>query len=234
MKYKDKKREVGSQSESPSLGLGEDNNGKFANVGGYQIFKLRKDNITFLQKNKKFNLIKEILNDLYDDVSLKTITDIGCSSGLVSFISNNLGYKEVQSFDHDSEYINNIKEICSHLDISKIKASVKQFGDDFEKTDVVLMLALIHWIFSCTSEYGSFDLIFEEVKEKVGDYLLIEWVDPKDGAIKFFNHTSYNKEVIKEEYNVENFEKSILKNFSSIENRIKLDGDYRVLYIIKK
>lgn len=234
MIYLDKKRKIGSQSETPLLRLSEDDYGKFADVGGYQVFNLRKDSIKFLQKSNKFNLIRKILNELYDDVSLKTIADIGCSSGLVSFIANDLGYKEVKSFDHDPEYVENIRKICDHLEINKIKTSVKKFGDNFEKTDVVLMLALIHWVFSCTSEYGSFDLIFKEIKDKVGDYLLIEWVDPKDGAIKNFNHISYNKDIIKEEYNIDNFEKSLLRNFSNIQDRIKLDGEYRILYIIKK
>lgn len=231
MKYKDKKRKVGSQSEVPSFKI----IGEEVIVSGYQRFSIFKNKkIVFKQKVNKFEKIKSVLSGLYSDVSSKSITDIGCSSGLVSFIANSLGYNKIQALDHDTEYVNIVDSLCGNLDIVNINTSIKQFGDDFEKTDVVLMLALIHWIFSCTSEYGSFDLIFEEIKEKVGDYLLIEWVDPKDGAIKFFNHTSYNKEVIKEEYSVENFEKSILKNFSSIEDRIKLDGEYRVLYIIKK
>jgi SAM-dependent methyltransferase len=235
MIYKDKNRKTGSQSETPSIRTGNNSDGKkVVNIGGYQIFSLIEDGgIIVNQKKEKFNMISKILNDLYKDKNNKTITDIGCSSGLTSFICQKLGYKKIQSLDHDKEYVDLINKACEYLNINNIDTSVSKFGDYFEKSDVVIMLALIHWIFSCTSEYGSFDLIFEQIKDKVGEYLLIEWVDPKDGAIKYFNHISYNKDTIKEDYNLENFEKSILKNFSSIENKIKIDGDYRILYIIK-
>jgi SAM-dependent methyltransferase len=234
MIYKNKHRNVGSQSEIPTISTYNKLGKKIVNINGYQSFTLSDDSIIINNKKSKFSKIERILNELYDDKSNITITDIGCSAGLTSFICNRLGYAKINSIDHDSEYIAVIKTACNYMDINNIYPKLGKFGDIFEKTDVVIMLALIHWIYSCTAEYGKFDLIFEAVKHSVGEYLLIEWVDPNDIAVKSFNHIGYNKNIIKEEYTLNNFEKSILSNFSSIEKTVELEGTNRILYVIKR
>ena len=52
----------------------------------------------------------------------------------------------------------------------------------------MIMGALIHWVFTCTANFGRFDSIVDYLMTTGTRVLIIEWVDPKDGAIKVFNH----------------------------------------------
>lgn len=236
MEYRNKNRNlVGSQSEQPTIQINKDK----IIVGGYQRFVINKNinNMKILNKENKFKKIENILDNLYvnDKKGDKTIIDIGCSSGIVSLISQKLGYNKIVSLDHDVEYLGVLDKINKHLNITNIQTKEYSFGDSLNYSgDVVTMLALIHWIYSCTSNFGSFEKIFKYLNTICDEYLLIEWVDPKDSAIKNFKHIEYNREIIVEEYNQKNFENAIINNFGIILDKIHLDKIYRILYIIKK
>ena len=227
--YIDKTRNLnsnGSQSEKPSIII---NNNDII-VNGYQKFTINKTNIIY-EKNK-YNILKDILTNLKS--SCNSITDIGCSNGLLSFISNNLGYN-VLSLDHDRECIEIINKIINHLEIQNLICKEYSFGDSINnKNDIVLMMAIIHWIYSCTSLYGNFDSIFQYIYPYIGKYLLIEWIDKDDIHIQSFNHIKYNSEIQTEKYNKENFEKSLKKNIGNIINTHIIDRSTRILYIVEK
>lgn len=229
-KYFDEKRKVGSQKEAPFITIDKNT----IIVEGYQGFKIDKNNlhIDYLKKINKFKYIEKILNNLKNDNN--TITDIGCSSGLVSFVANNIGYNEIYSLDHDKEYIDIVNLICKELSLDKIKTNVFNFGDEINiKSDIVIMLALVHWIWSCTANFGSFDKIFKYINPVIDKYFIIEWVDSKSSAIQNFKHINFNKDIIKEEYNIENFEKSLKKNIGKIISKKEIEKD-RIIYLIKK
>jgi hypothetical protein len=227
--YIDKTRNLnsnGSQSEKPSINI---NNNDII-INGYQKFTINKTNIIY--EKDKYNILKNILIDLKS--SCNSITDIGCSNGLLSFISNNLGYN-VLSLDHDSECIEIINKIINHLQIEKLICKQYSFGDSIDnKNDIVLMMAIIHWIYSCTSLYGNFDSIFQYIYPYIGKYLLIEWVDNDDIHIQNFNHIKYNSYIHTEQYNKQNFEKSLKKNIGNIINTHIIDRSTRILYIVEK
>jgi hypothetical protein len=219
----------GSQSEVPKL---EIKNNQVI-VSGYQKYIMDNDNIIFKSKIPKYNLIQQTLFNLKN--TCNSITDIGCSNGIVSFIAHKLDYN-VLSLDHDVECINLIQNIINHqqLSINNITCETFSFGDIIKtNNDIVIMLALIHWIYSCTAINGNFDKIFQYLKPYINKYLLIEWVDNLDSAIRKFNHINYNINTHQEKYNVANFEKSLIKNIGTIINRIELDGKTRILYIVK-
>lgn len=151
----------------------------------------------------------------------------------MSLIASNIGYDNIIALDHDLEYLKILNSIISELEIINIKPTKYSFGDDFESSDVVVMLALIHWIYSCTSLYGSFDLIFEYLSNHVSYYLIIEWIDPTDNAIKLFNHIKFNTDIIETDYTEVNFRKSIEKNIGDILKIYDVDGSSRRLNVIK-
>jgi hypothetical protein len=163
----------------------------------------------------------------------ESLTDIGCSAGIVSYTANLLGYGSINALDHDQECLNMINKINNELSIDTIHTKKISFGDTLPETDIIIMCALIHWIYSCTALYGNFDNIFIYLKNYVTKYLIIEWVDPNDGAILSFNHINYNKNVQQETYNKENFEKSLQKNIGTI---ISVHGitSTRILHVVKK
>lgn len=201
----------GSQSEVPSVTFKD----WTCHVGGYQSYILTKDKVLFRNHYaSKFQFIRKFLQD--HKAECNSVMDIGASNGLVSFTANTLNYDKIYALDHDRECIALIKAINAYLNIDKVQAIEYSFGDNHQGADVVIMGALIHWVYSCTATYGNFNSIIEYVRKLTHKYLIIEWVDPSDRAIQSFKHTSYNYEVIQESYTEENFKQSLNKYFSNV------------------
>lgn len=231
MSYKDPNRKIGSQSEIPTIIINDD----LLTINGYQVFNiyLPEKHLEFIAKPIKFNHISHILCKLNIEEKCNTICDIGCNSGLCSLIAHNNNFTEIVSLDHDSEYINiigTIKELCG---ITNIHEKVFSFGDNINKKfDIVFCGALIHWIYSLTADFRNFDKIIEYLLGFTNNYILIEWVEPHDPAITWFNHISKNALDTDEVYSTENFEKSINKYMKLISKQ-QIDGDTRWLYILQ-
>jgi len=224
--YKNNKRSTGSQVEKPVLSL----NGNSINVGGYQRYTITRTSIKPVSYSSKFEFIKKFLAGELQHC--QNITDIGCSNGIVCFMAQQLGYQKIQALDHDKECIKLIGDIKSYLDIKGIEPKEYSFGNEIEPSDIVIMCALIHWVYSCTALYGTFDDIFKYLQKIVGKVLLIEWVDPADPAIRYFKHIFFNKEIIKEEYTEANFETSLKSHFSHVEKVFNVTKT-RKLYIAR-
>jgi len=232
--YKDKKRgSKGSQSETPHYEI----NGERLVVDGYQEYILLPGKVVFMKKQLKFETIRRELQKVVTKYQLSSFIDFGCSAGLTSFIAREVGFTDISSLDHDVEYIAMLKEIVKHQKVTNIKPSTFSFGDPLSiQSEVMFVGALIHWVFSCTANFGEFNSIFRYLETAVTQFLFIEWIDPTDGAIREFNHLDCgeNGKLNKEEYSVKNFEKG-LKSFGEIQANIPVDGGgTRVLYIVKK
>ncbi len=227
--YKNRKRNnIGSQSEIPRIYI-KDN---IITVSGYQSFIIYDDKITYKSKVKKYNILEQLIDKFKSEC--ESITDIGCSNGLISFISSQKGYN-VLALDHDEECIHVMNRIITHFNINNIICKKFSFGNKIDiKSDILVMLALIHWIYSCTALYGNFDKIFQYLSQYVNKYLLIEWISPNDTAIRKFKHLNFNKQIHGEIYNVINFENSLKKNIGRIIDKILIDKNTRFLYIVEK
>lgn len=231
MIYKNSKRDNrGSQKEVPNLEIKENK----IIVSGYHKYEIIENKINLKGKKQKFKIISDLLKEYYLEKECNSLTDIGCSNGLFSLQSIFFGYN-VFALDHDDECINLINLIKTELKLENLESLKYSFGDDInKKSDIVIMLALIHWIYSCTTIYGNFDDIFTYINKYVNKYLFIEWIDPTDSVIKKFKHLDFNKKSHKVEYNVKNFEKSLLKNIGNITYKKVLDKETRILYVVKK
>ena len=230
--YKDVRRKIGSQSETPSIKVKD----KTIMVRGYQHFNINIDtkNIQFIGKPTKFRFINKTLHTLKNDFNCKSIVDIGCNSGLTSLLAYNNKFENIVSLDHDIEYINTLTKIKNLCNIENIKESIFSFGDKISnKFDVVFCGAIIHWIFSLTADFRNFDKITEYLLSMTNNYLIIEWICPNDPAIKHLNHINRRKKKDDENYCTENFEKSIKKYFTIFSNP-QVDGSTRIIYILKK
>jgi len=219
----------GSQIEKPNIIINQQN----LEISGYHQFTINNNEIILKSKIYKYNKIKEILLNLINHNNINSISDVGCSAGIVSYLSYFLKVPIIYALDHDNEYLEIIRKINNKLEIKNVFPIKYSFGDMMNQSDIIIMLALIHWIYSCTSLYGNFDDIFKYLKPFIKQFLLIEWIEPNDNAIKKFKHLSFNSDIIKEEYNKENFEKSLLKNIGKFESIIELDGKTRILYIVR-
>ena len=215
----------GSQSELPQVSC----TGGKCTVSGYQRYSLTKTQLTL--PNHYRNKFQYIKNFLQAHVNVCTsISDIGASNGIVVFSAAQAGYSKIYALDHDLQCIKLLNTVKSHLGFDNIVSKSYSFGDTHVKTDIVIAGALIHWIYSCTALYGNFDQISSYLHSLANKYLIIEWVNPNDLAIKAFKHTSFNKSIIKEPYNKENFLASLKKYFGTVEKVLSVHAT-RELYL---
>ena len=165
----------------------------------------------------------------------KSVADVGANNGVVAYMAMTLGASVAYALDHDKECISNIISANKHLDITNVHAVQFDFGDshDAVKADIVIAMALIHWVYSCTANFGCLKKIIERLRNLANEYLIVEWVAPDDAAISIFHHTSFNPDVAKEPYTTENFEKAIRDNKCSIIEKIPSDRRSRTTYIIR-
>ena len=115
--------------------------------------------------------------------------------------------------EHDKEYMNNIKYIKNKLNLN-INAFNKKFQEIDQKADIVLFLALIHWVFGRTETYNNFEDIIDKLYNITNKILVIEWIDNKDKT--FYMPENPSSSPVPRNYNLENFKKS-LKKFKKIE-----------------
>lgn len=215
----------GSQQEVPKI----THMGNKCMISGYQCFSITRDTIIMNGNYRnKFLCIDNFLKSKLD--SCKSITDIGASNGIVSFHAIQAGYTIVHALDHDTQCIQLLETVKKKFNYEGLLPKVYSFGDPHESTDIVIACALIHWIYSCTALYGDFDSITNYLRDITGTYLIIEWVNPNDPAIKFFNHISYNKDIIKEPYTKENFVASLTKKFGTVDKLLQVTPS-RELYL---
>tara|TARA_Y100000746_G_C15400245_1_gene406067 strand:- start:465 stop:1193 length:729 start_codon:yes stop_codon:yes gene_type:complete len=230
--YRDPKRKIGSQSETPKIKV----KGNEVIVSGYQNFNINTitKQITFKGPyHDKFSYINRLFDKLNKE-GCNNIVDIGCNSGLCSFIAYNSNFKDIVSLDHDSEYISTLASIKQHTSITNINESTYSFGDVIsEKYDVVFCGAIIHWIFSLTADFRNFDSIVRYLMSFTKKYIVIEWVDTADPAIKSLNHIKKRQKKDDEEYNTNNFEKAI-KKYTEIVSMKPIKGrKTRVIYVLR-
>jgi predicted RNA methylase len=221
MSYKDPKRKVGSQSEIPSI----KDESNLISVFGYQKFTIDKSSL-IIKSKLKFEKINRILEKIKYK---KTFCDIGCSSGIVSILAYKNKFENITAIDHDSEYTDILKIINEKLNIKNINVITDSFGNDKNKYDVVFCGAIIHWIWSLTSNFNSFEKILNYLNNITNKILLIEWISENDHAIKSFGHITENKE----NYKTDSFEKTLIRYFKIID-KIETDNKNRILYITEK
>lgn len=197
----------GSQKEEPSLVI---SNGTIT-VGGYQRFSIDENEVITFQGNK-YSYIVELLKGLKRVDDCTTFADVGANTGLVSFLasSNMVGFQHALLLDHDIPCISIASAISAAIN-ANVTAKRFDFGDPIPTVDVLFCGAIIHWVFCLTADFqGNFDAIMQYLSRSTNKYLVIEWVDKEDGAIRRFDHIGKcgNSERVAY-YNRENFLKSL-------------------------
>jgi len=237
MPYTDPSRTSGSQSEPPSLLMTPTT----LTVTGYHTYSLDRAtrDVHLTASTPKFSIIDELFKDLVKTHSCSSLIDMGCSSGLASWLALAAGFTKVVALDHDKEYIEVAAAIITALDLrNEASARRLKFGDVVGETpvDVVFVGAVIHWIYNLTADFRSFDLIISYLLQSVapGKFLVIEWIGPHDSGIEFFGHLDrVPKRPEDVPYTTENFE-SALKRAGDVADRIEVDGQRRALYVLRK
>ena len=186
--YHDAHRKEGSQSEVPKVLEHED--GRLA-VSGYQKFTiLHNGDIRFQAQPEKFKFISKLFRQMHTEDKCDSLIDFGCNSGLVSLIADRQDFRSISSFDHDPTYVATLGQIIKSRGVRSIVPRTLSFGENTTAiADVVFAGAIIHWVFCLTADYqGDFGKVLDYLVSKATKYLVMEWVDPQDNAIKTFGH----------------------------------------------
>lgn len=206
-------------------------NANTIDVKGYNSYSIENAKLVPARHNTKFNFISKYLNKLEN----KTVLDLGCANGLFSIYSALNKSKLVTSVDIDESHLNIIKSVSNELNLTNMNISNTNVENINSTHDIVLALALIHWVYSCTSvKFGSLDKVIKWLSELTNDYLIIEWIDAKnDTNVNWFKHTEYNADLIEDEYTKENFDKALNTYFSEVVH-IGDTNKFRKIYIAYK
>jgi SAM-dependent methyltransferase len=186
-----------------------------ATFHGYQEFRLTKDAVHPLPGDlplrRKFDLLSPYFTPRF--MGKRSILDLGANSGFFCFWALQNGAVRATAVDMDEQYVSMIEQARSALDVGSIETAKANVVDWKEPADVVLALALVHWIYSCTALYGTLDATVGMLAELTGYMLIVEWVEPADPAIEFFGHIEWNKEVVHGAYDRVTFERALSAHF---------------------
>jgi hypothetical protein len=212
MSYINPKRKQGSQKEVPRVSFKSGS----AHVSGYQRYVISPTGITLKLMGsyyQKFLFLKSFMEKA-NRHGVKSLTDIGCSNGLLPLLGARAGIQSVRGMDHDKECLKLIDSVCRNLKISNLKTHYYKFGAPVAKSDLVTASALIHWVYSCTASFASLERIIDYMASLTKNMLLVEWVAPADPAIKSFKHLNFKTRGAKAPYTQANFEAAMKKNFA--------------------
>ncbi|MEA4813233.1 MAG: hypothetical protein VB108_11800 [Anaerolineaceae bacterium] len=204
-------------------------------VHGYQEFKITSDSLTLDPIDEYQIKKKEALNNVFQPNNFfkRTVLDLGGNSGFYSLWALKVGASSACVNDIDEEYIKILNAIKMTFKIQNLSTNNQNIQDITIKSDVVIALALIHWIYSCTASHGNLSDAIEHLASLCNYMLIIEWIDPLDPAISFFHHLDWNQSSITGPYNQEEFEKALSKNFPRWRRESDVTGT-RSIYVAFK
>lgn len=202
---------------------------------GYQEYILTTTFVSILKSDqnllKKYGYLQHFINHHY--LQGRSFLDLGANAGFFCFLALQNGAVKATALDIDQEYLFMIMKARDILGFDNLKVVNRNVSDWNEPGDVVLAMALVHWIYSCTANYGSLDSVVEKLASLTNYILIIEWVDPSDPAIEFFKHTQWNQSNISEPYDYLMFLKALSDHFSSYELIGEISDTRRVFIAYK-
>jgi len=140
---------------------------------------------------------------------------------IVSFLARNEGYSSIVALDHDKPAVDVVNQVATYTSSEGVNLTAKvfTFGDDFPmNADVVYMGSLIHWVWCLTANFqGDFERIMIYLFKFTAKFLVLEFVQPDDGAIHNFGHlTRCTGPKPKLSYTTANFEAAVRKTGGKI------------------
>jgi len=183
---------------------------------GYQEYVLTKDSLAVSGEDpglqKKHDLLAHFFQAKY--LGHRTVLDLGANAGFFSFWALQNGADKAVALDMDETYLTIMENAARKLGFDRLEVVRANFSEWNKPSDIVLALALVHWVYSCTALFGSLDSIITRLAELTRYMLLIEWVDPEDPAIGFFHHIDWNRGSIRGPYTRVAFEASLARHFA--------------------
>lgn len=190
---------------------------------GYQEFKLFKDHLEILDIDESLQKKSMILRPFMINHNLtnRSLMDLGANSGYFCYMALQNGAEKTIALEMDEEYCAGLQKAKKVFSLEKLEVISENFDEIDFSADFVIALAFIHWVYSCTANYGSLEKIIKKLADSSNYALIVEWIAPDDPAIQYFDHLNWNQDVIEEKYTFELFQKALNKYFK----RSKLIGE---------
>jgi hypothetical protein len=204
-------------------------------VSGYQNFTITPWSLTPAPETPFLGQKREMLrfSVIATAVRGRTMLDLGASAGFFALWALREGATAATCVDMDPEYVEMTRRIGEHLQIDNLQ-SVHANVDTWDTpAGVVFALALVHWLYSCTSLFGSLDAVVGKLAALAQHALVVEWIEPEDASLAWFRHTDWNRERTDGVYDVAAFEAALGKHFATFQ-RLGETMPHRTLYVARK
>lgn len=185
-------------------------------IHGYQEFLATKEIVQALPEDSSLSIKQELLRPYFSPRFLahRNVLDLGSSAGFFCFWAVQNGAQRALAVDIDENYLGLIQRASDKMGIKSVETARANVSDWVEPADVVLALALLHWIHSCTAGFGSLDAALGKLSELTRYMLLVEWVAPEDPAIQLFNHLEWNRDIVQASYEEASFKEALERHFT--------------------
>lgn len=192
-------RQSGSQREEIFLEEVQD----ILTVKGYQGFDVRRDGNNFsIECLRGPNKFRDIWPELkHKSAATTSILDLGCAQGEIGLQFLSQGIQTVTFVDHDAEYCNSLRRVLDFVGDSRSEVVESKIHEYRQQHDVVIALALVHWLYGATASFHSIASIVRHLRALTRQTLIIEWVDAADEAIRVGKHLDFAKSSERGEYN---------------------------------
>jgi 2-polyprenyl-3-methyl-5-hydroxy-6-metoxy-1,4-benzoquinol methylase len=183
---------------------------------GYQEFELGQNMVRSLPEDVVLHRKCELLRPFFCPKYLaqREVIDLGASAGFFCFWALLAGAKKAIALDMDEQYTKMSSQARAKFGIENLHIVKGKVSEWAQPADVVLALAMIHWLYSCTETFGSLDAVIGNLSKLTRYMLIVEWVDLEDPAIDFFHHIDWNKEYTSGSYSLEAFQTALARHFA--------------------
>jgi hypothetical protein len=218
-------------ARAPRLILGP----KVALVSGYQSFTAFEHSVIPDPQDRSLSRKQELLAPHFTTELLgnRTLLDLGANNAFFSLWGLCNRAAGATAVDMDPQCRTLVSRVAGHLGYRNLRLVEANIQEQCEPADVVLALALVHWVYSCTADFGSLDAVIGWLASLSRHALIVEWIAPHDSAIAGHHHTDFNRQSQREPYTYAAFRAALAKYFPSV-TYLGHVTDTRSLFMAKK
>ena len=207
-------RDLSTDPNRNTAPAGLDEMGEWVHVRGYQDYLYNVKTRELMTEQHRLRSRELLLGD-WSWMAGKRVLDLGANGGYWS-LKAALSKATVEAFEMDEAY---------HPILERLGVQVAKEVAALGPQDVVIALALVHWLYDCTARFRDVEKIVDWLAGLAEETLLVEWVDPGDPSIVKHGHLGEDPS----RYNWGRFRRALARNFG----RVRLLGshaDHRMIY----
>ena len=211
--------------------------GNEVEVRGYQNFVISRNNLEIKESREKLwetetklKLVRLAFEKLGVE-QVESFLDIGCNSGLYSFLARQHFQAAVTGTDYNQDYIDLCTRIVRHLGLDKISFTTGVFSDIEGSYDCVLAMGLIHHLYHRTEKYGDLGAVVGKFSAISRNATIIEFPDENDPKASKWTSIAGRKSV--DQYSKNAFLEHCSKYYHQIDE-IGQTAPTRTVYLLRK